>query len=111
MKLVDRLRSWLFGATPYHGGEARRIGTSLIEKLVHGQLQQLDDDELLRLVDFLLTTSQLRVPLRGNSRFLESVSARYHRRRQLSSKQRQAIYNILERAYPHNLAAELRRFT
>lgn len=67
--------------------------------------------DLMELVDFVLTTPQLRCPLRGNTRFLDSVAAQYHRKLQLSPKQRQATYNVLERAYPHNVAAELKRST
>ena len=106
-----RLRLWLFGYTPPHGGGARRIGTALIDRIAHGHLQELTDDDLMLLVEYLITNRPLRTPLRGNTRFLDSVAAQYHRKGQISAKQRQAILNILERAYPHNLAAELRRFT
>lgn len=110
MSLIARLREWLFGSVPPHGGGARRLGTALIEKITFGKLRELSQNELMTLVDFLLTNSQLRRPLRGNTRFLESVASQYHRKRALTSKQLQAVYNILERAYPHNLAAELKRF-
>jgi hypothetical protein len=36
------------------------------------------------------------------------VSAQYSKKGTISDKQRQAIYNVLERAYPHNLAYVLR---
>ena len=111
MDLWDRVRVWLFGTTPPHGGQARRIGVGLIGQITHGGLHSLSDPALMELVDYLLTTSQLRTPLRGNTRFLESVAAQYHRKQTISAKQRQAIHNILERAYPHNLAAELKRFS
>jgi len=110
MRLVSSIREFLFGYQPRHGGQARKVGTALIHQIAHGGLRDLDVDRLMELVDFLLTTPQLRRPLRGNTRFLGSVAARYHRNRQLTQRQIQAIYNILERAYPHNLAAELRRF-
>lgn len=109
--MFERLRRWLFGSIPAGTGRARSVGTTLIHQIAHGGLRALSDEELMELIDYLLTTPQLRRPLRGNTRFLGSVAAQYHRKRQLTSRQRQAIYNILERAYPHNLAAELRRFT
>ena len=109
MKLSD-IKDWLFGTVPHHGGRARGIGTALIDRIVNGGLRGLDSDQLMQLVNFLLTTPQLRRPLRGNARFLQSVSASYSKKNVLSAAQRQAILNILERAYPHNLAAELNRF-
>jgi hypothetical protein len=109
--MLERLRTWLFGNIPAHGGQARRLGTALIHQIAHGGLRTLKEEELMQMVDYLLTTPQLRYPLRGNTRFLESVAAQYHRKHELSPKQLQAVYNILERAYPHNLAAELKRFS
>jgi hypothetical protein len=109
--MFERLRKLLFGSVPQHGQVARRVGTRLIDRIAHGELRTLEDAELMELVDYLLTRSQLRTPLRGNTRFLESVAAQFHRKRAISARQRQGILNILERAYPHNLAAELRRFS
>jgi hypothetical protein len=108
--MFEQLRRWLFGGGSTRAGRARRIGTSLIRRIAHGELRQLEEAQLMELVDFILTTPQLRYPLRGNTRFLDSVAAQYHRKRQLSARQLQAVFNILERAYPHNLAAELKRF-
>lgn len=109
--MLAQLRAWLFGSVPSHGGHARRMGTALIHQIAHGGLRTLSEEQLMQMVDYLLTTPPLRQPLRGNTRFLESVASQYHRKQQLSAKQLQAIYNILERAYPHNLAAELQRFS
>jgi len=109
--MLDRMRTWLFGRVPSGTGQARRIGTALLHQIAHGGVRELSEPDLMELVDYLLTTASLRSPLRGNTRFLSSVAAQYHKKRALSPKQRQAIYNILERAYPHNLAVELRRFT
>ena len=108
---VARLRAWLFGSVPAHGGRARALATRLITQIAHGGLRTLTTDELMELVDFLLTNQPLRRPLRGNTRFLQSIAASYHKKRSLTPKQQQAVYNILERAYPHNLAAELKRFS
>jgi hypothetical protein len=108
--LIARLRVWLFGNVPAHGGKARRIGTALISQIAHGGLRALNEQQLIELVNYLLTSPPLRKPLRGNTRFLQSVSAQYSKKGSMSDKQRQAIYNILEKAYPHNLAAELRHF-
>ena len=109
--MLERLRRLLFGSVPRHGGGARRMGTRLIDRIAHGELRALEDAELMELVDYLLTRPQLRTPLRGNTRFLESVAAQFHRKETISIRQRQGILNILERAYPHNLAAELQRFS
>ena len=78
--------------------------------LLHG-LGSLGTAELVELTEFLLTNRPLRRALRGNTRFLESVCAQYRRKGRLSGKQRTGVLNILERAYPHNLAAELQRFS
>jgi hypothetical protein len=109
--MLDRWRTWLFGSTEVTRASIRQFGARLIEKIAMGGLQTLSDDELMAVVDRLLTSRSLRVPLRGNVRFLGSVAAQYHRKRTLTPKQRQAILNILERAYPHNLAAELKTFS
>lgn len=106
--LIARLRVWLFGSVPAHGGKARSIGTALIHQIAHGGLRTLNDQQLVELVNYLLTSPPLRKPLRGNTRFLQSVSARHSKNGSISDKQRQAIYNVLERAYPHNLAYVLR---
>ena len=108
--MLTRLRAWLFGREPEGAGTARQVGTRLIHQISHGGLRDLGDSELMDLVDYLLTTPQLRYPLRGSTRFLQSVAAQYHRNRSISPKQRQGILNVLEQAYPHNLAAELKRF-
>ena len=108
--LFGRLRTWLFGSTPRHGGAARRIGVALIRQIAEGGVHALDDDDLMSLTGFIATTRELRIPLRGNRRFIDSVTVQYLRKRKISPAQRQAVLNILERAYPHNLAAELRRF-
>lgn len=110
MNILSRLRVWLFGTVPGHGGHARRIGTQLITQIAHGGLRPLSSEELVELVEFLLTNSALRRPLRGNTRFLQSVTNYFRRRGKLTPAQRTGVLNILEKAYPHNLAAELHRF-
>lgn len=106
---VVRIREWLFGPIPVGRSSSRLIATSLIQQIAHGGLRSLSDERLMALVDLLLDNPGLRTALRGNARFLESVSRQYGKKRQISARQRQALYNILERAYPHNLAAELSR--
>src|SRR5689334_10373237 len=106
--LVDRLKVWLFGAVPHHGGAARRVGTALLGQLSAGGIRSLDTPALMELVNYILTSAPLRKPLHGNTRFLQSVSAQYSKKGTISDKQRHAIYNVLERAYPHNLAYVLR---
>lgn len=111
MSFLKSLREWLFGVQPDHGGHARRLGSELVAKLTSTGLAGLAPDQLVDLVEFLLTNSALRRPLRANTRFLQNVTSRYRRNGRLSAKQIQAIRNILERAYPHNLAAELTRYS
>jgi hypothetical protein len=104
---LGALRDWLYRkpATP---SSPKRDAVELISKLTSGELRRLSDDELNQLIRVLLTTAGHRTALRGNVRFLESVTNGYAKRGSFTFKQRQAVYNILERAYPHNLAAELR---
>jgi hypothetical protein len=106
---IVRLRDHLFGTRPRHGGGARAAGRSLLAALLDGQVARLDDRELMNLIDELLTHPQLRRPLRGNTRFLGSVARGFHRRHSLTPNQRVAVLRVLEKAYPHNLAGELRR--
>jgi hypothetical protein len=102
------IREWLFGPVRASTTSPRMMATSLIQQIAHGGIRPLSDEHLMALVDMVLDDSGLRRGLRGNVRFLESVSQQYARKRQVSARQRQALYNVLERAYPHNLAAELR---
>jgi hypothetical protein len=108
---IERLRERLFGSHVRHGGAARRAGTRLVEEIITGGARGLSDDLLMNLVDELLTIPQLRRPLHGNTRFLSSVAAQYHRKGKISGRQRAGILNVLERAYPHNLVAELTRWS
>lgn len=101
------LRDWLY-RRPTIGMSPKRDAVELIGKLTAGDLRRLTDEELNDLISTLLKTSGHRTALRGNVRFLESVTKGYARRKSFTFKQRYAVYNILERAYPHNLAAELR---
>ena len=105
--ILRRLRAWWNGNLGTTVAPEREQATTLIRKLAHGELRRLSDPELVDLAGVLLSTPHLREPLRGNARFLESVAAQYARKRTLSVKQRFALYNILERAYPHNLAVHL----
>lgn len=105
---ILRIREWLFGPVRAGSGSPRLMATSLIQQIAHGGVRNLTDDHLMALVDLVLSHQGLRRGLRGNARFLESVSRQHARKGEISPRQRQAIHNILERAYPHNLAAELR---
>ena len=84
---------------------------SVRQYLAHSQSSttfDLRDEDLISLVEYLLTNGTLRRPLQGNVRFLQSVAVRFRRRNTLSLKQREGILKILLKAYPHNLAHELR---
>ena len=106
----DRIRAVLFGTIPSRGVTPRAFGASLLNKLADGEngLRNLTDDELMEVVQYLLTNRSLRRPLQGSEPFLTSVASHYRKRRDITPKQRIGIFNVLERAYPHNLAAELR---
>lgn len=104
---IGALRQWLYDRSAI-APSARRDAVELIGKSSSGQLRRLADEELAALVGTLLASREYRTALRGNVRFLDSVSKQYAKKRSFSLKQRYALYNILERAYPHNLAAELR---
>ena len=103
------LRGWLY-SKPVDRATPRRDAVELIGKLSSGELRRLSDEDLNGLIVTLVSTPGHRTALRGNVRFLESVAKGYEKRGSFTFKQRYALYNILERAYPHNLAAELRRF-
>lgn len=104
--LLVALRGWLYGNAAKV--TSRRDAVELIGKASSGELRRLTDQSLYDVIQVLLSVSGYRTALRGNVRFLESVSKSYTKRRRFTLKQRYALYNILERAYPHNLAAELR---
>jgi hypothetical protein len=91
------------------GTGVRADAPRLVDRIVNGGLRQLSDAELMQVVVTLLNTPTYRTALRGNARFLESVSTSYAKKRSISMRQREALYNILERAYPHNLIVELLR--
>lgn len=105
--LVLRVREWLFGPVPVGTSPSKLVATSLIQQIAHRGVRSLSDNSLMALVGLLLDNPGLRTGLRGNARFLESVSRQYAKKRRISPKQRLALCNILERAYPHNLAATL----
>ena len=79
----------------------------LVYRIVHGRLRLLSDGKLVQVVSTLLNQPTYRTPLRGNARFLKRVATSYAKKRAISMRQREAVYNILERAYPHNLIVEL----
>ena len=108
--LFDRWREFLFGSASVRGRDARGFGVGLLKKLREDSsgLPDLRDEDLISLVEYLLTNGTLRRPLQGNVRFLQSVAVRFRRRNTLSLKQREGILKILLKAYPHNLAHELR---
>lgn len=110
-KWIARLREVLFGSRPRHGGAARQAGVRLVEAITTGGVRGLPDELLMALVDQLLTIPQLRRPLRGNVHFLGSVAGQYHRKGLISERQRVGVLNVLERAYPHNLVADLNRWS
>jgi len=113
MGRFERFRAWLFGTRPqafdrrFEG--SRGIATGLIHRIAHGGLRGLPDAELMHVVDAVLSNPELRAGLYGNTRFLMSVARQWTRRRTISARQRQGLLNVLERAYPHNLAALLQR--
>ena len=101
--ILSFLRRFLFGDRP----GTRAGGVSLIGATTMGQLREVSDAELMLLVYRILGEPTYRTALRGNVRFMESVGRRYHGKRTITPKQRDAVIRILERAYPHNLAAIL----
>lgn len=109
--LVERIRVWLFGSKgsslPPAPGGSRGIATGLIHRIAHGGLRGITDAELMEVVDAILNDPGLYSGLYGNARFLGSVSRHWFRKGAISARQRQGILNVLERAYPHNLAARL----
>ena len=107
---MGRLWEKLFGRIPSRSVPARKLGAALLKRITEedGALDGLSGRELVELVEYLLTNRSLRRPLRGSAQFLESVTVQFRKKGRISSKQRRAILNILERAYPHNLAYELR---
>ena len=108
MSLWLKLREVFFGSASVRGITGKAAATNLIDQIVHGGLRSLADGQLMSLVELLVTTPAMRTPLRGSTRFLDSVTRQWRTKRTISPRQRQGILNILERAYPHNLAAELR---
>ncbi len=106
---LRRLKEFLFGRVPSQTVQPRQLGAALLRRLADGGISALTDDELMELVQYLLTNRSLRRPLQGSVNFMASVAARYRMKGEITPRQRQGILNVLERAYPHNLAAELRR--
>jgi len=108
--LMERGTQFLFGSAAVRGQGARGFGVTLLNRLLEDDnaLRELSDVELVSLVEYLLTNRSLRRPLQGNVRFLQSVTVQFRRKGSMSLKQRGGVLNILERAYPHNLAHELR---
>lgn len=100
----------LFGKQqPSHRGVQVRDTTKVVQMVLDGGLRRLSDAELDAFVGALLRDARARAAMQGNRRFLESVHARFARKPTLTAKQRRALYNILERAMPHNLVAGLLR--
>ena len=108
MSLWLKLREVFFGSASVRGVTGKAAATTLIDQIVHGGLKSLPDEQLMALVGLLVTTPGMRTPLRGSVRFMDSVMRQWQKKRAISARQRQGILNILEKAYPHNLAAELR---
>ncbi len=104
----QRLRVWLFGSRSARPVTTRSTATALIDQIAHGGARSLPDSQLMQLVDLLVTQPGLRRGLRGNTRFLENVRAQFVKKQVISARQRQGLLNVIEKAYPHNLAAELR---
>jgi len=103
-----RIRQWLFGSKSVRPATTKATATALIDRIAHGGLRGLSDQDLMDVVELLLANFGLRTGLRGNVRFLDSVLRQWGRKGTISPRQRQGILNVLERAYPHNLAAVLR---
>lgn len=108
---LRRLKEALFGTMPGRTVGARRFGAEFLKRLTDGGIgvRELSDDDLMELVQYLLTNRSLRRPLQGNERFLSSVEGQYRKKGSISERQRTGILNVIERSYPHNLAAELRK--
>jgi hypothetical protein len=104
----SRLQEWLFGTGSVKPRTTKATATQLIDQIAHGGVAVLSDERLMALVDLLLNEPGLRVALRGNVRFLGSVSRQWAKKSHISARQRQGVLNVVQRAYPHNLAAELR---
>lgn len=102
-----RVRQWLFGSKSVRLTSAKSTATALIDRIAHGGLRGLSDEQLMSVVELLLANVGLRTGLRGNVRYLDSVSRQWGKKGSISARQRQGILNVLERAYPHNLAAVL----
>lgn len=106
--LLQRLLNGLFGRRASVVTRTRRDIAALLKQLREGQVRRLKDEELIALVEELSHDPQYGSALRGNTRFLASVAARYAKRGAITIKQRYAVYNILERAFPHNLGNAVR---
>ena len=106
MSVWEKLRG-LFRPHNATAAGVRADAPRLADRIVNGGLRQLSDGELVQVVSTLLNQPTYRAALRGNARFLESVTTSYTKKRAISMRQREAVYNILERAYPHNLIVEL----
>lgn len=83
--------------------------TEIVQRFLNGDLRRLSDRELAVLLEHLLGEPAIKKSLRGNARFMGSLALSYRRNGRLSLKQRQGLYNVLERALPHNLVAGLLR--
>jgi hypothetical protein len=110
MNVLRRLRELLFGHTPMNHGTVRRRGAELLTAISDGDLERLRPDQLVDLTEVILTIGPLRKPLHGNTRFLQSVCSQYRKKGVLSPRQRRGMLNILQKAYPHNLAVDLRPY-
>jgi hypothetical protein len=102
-ELMDFLRRFLFGAPV----GARAAAVPLLGTTIQGELHATNDVELMLVVFRILGDPSFRAALRGNVRFMESVGRQYDKRGTITPRQRTAVIRILERAYPHNLAAIL----
>lgn len=110
MSLWGKLRGLYRGNASTRGATGiRSDAPQLVQRIVNGGIRKLSDADLMQVVSALLNHATYRAALRGNARFLESVSRSYAKKRTITMKQREALYNILERAYPHNLIVELLR--
>lgn len=108
--MIRRFLQRIFGVRRSESrAEVVHSTTEVVKRFLNGDLRRMSDNELGLLLEHLLRDPAINRSLHGNARFIESVARGYRRHGRLSLKQRQALYNVLERALPHNVIAGLLR--
>lgn len=108
--MIKRLLQKLFG-TPAPDPRTQSVlsVTAVVTRFLNGEVRRLSDPELSLLLEHLLQDPAISRSLHGNARFIGSVVKGFRRHGRLTMKQRTGIYNVLERALPHNIVAGLLR--